>query len=414
LCALVIDQFEELFTAHPERWRDQTGLFDELRTALEQIPRVRMILAIREDFLAQLDPFTALLPGGLRTRFRLERLDRDSALAAVLGPLEGTERSYAPGVADTLVTDLLKFRVDGSPDPVEGQFVEPVQLQVTCRTLWSDLPADVREITSDHLRRHADVDEVLGRFYDDAVRAAARDGRTRERRIRDWVKRALITPGGTRAAAYAGPEETAGLSNRAVQVLDEQRLIRAEWRAGARWYELTHDRLIEPIRRTDERRRRRRRTRVLIASGAAIAVAGVAAGLLFAVSPAESPTSFEPSVSVVVSAVQVTPTRDGMRVAFRVQSRGLGGSALRALVVAERSAGGHIVGTRARVIRAPDSVEVVAFSLPTRRAYVARVGIARASDSALLATASSLPVRAPLPIPTPQPTEVPTATATPG
>jgi hypothetical protein len=30
-------------------------------------------------------------------------------------------------------------------------------------------------------------------------------------------------------------------------VLESMHLIRAEWRAGARWYELTHDRFITPI-----------------------------------------------------------------------------------------------------------------------------------------------------------------------
>jgi hypothetical protein len=42
-------------------------------------------------------------------------------------------------------------------------------------------------------------------------------------------------------------QETAGLPNAAVGVLERQRLIRADVRAGARWCELVHDRLVEPI-----------------------------------------------------------------------------------------------------------------------------------------------------------------------
>jgi len=84
---------------------------------------------------------------------------------------------------------------------------------------------------------------------------------------------------------YRGRDETAGLPNAAVEAFEDKRLIRAEQRAGALWYELTHDRLITPIRASDQRvaaHLRRRRNRVLIALlAAALAMAaafGVALG----------------------------------------------------------------------------------------------------------------------------------------
>jgi WD40 repeat protein len=197
--------------------------------------------------------------------------------------LIGTSRSFAPACAEALVNDLLRFKVDtgrGQSERVEGQYVEPVQLQVVCRSLWADLPPNVTEITRDDLRAHADVDLVLTRFYHEAVAAAAGRSRRAEQRIRDWVGRALITPGGTRGAAYAGPTETAGLPNSLVAVLEEKRLIRAEWRANARWFELTHDRLIEPIRASNERYWASRRRRGLAVVLALAAIAGaIAAGL---------------------------------------------------------------------------------------------------------------------------------------
>ena len=149
------------------------------------------MLAIREDFLAELDPFASLLPGALRTRFRLERLDRPSALAAIERPLEGSGRAFAPRAAASLVDDLLRVRLDGraTAQPVLGEHVEPVQLQVACRSLWTELPAGVTEITHEHLVAYADVDEILIRFYDDAVATAAGRSRRREGRIRNWVAR---------------------------------------------------------------------------------------------------------------------------------------------------------------------------------------------------------------------------------
>jgi formylglycine-generating enzyme required for sulfatase activity len=57
----------------------------------------------------------------------------------------------------------------------------------------------------------------------------------------------LITPEGRRGLALQGQTETAGLPNAAVTALENHHLIRSEVRAGSRWYELSHDRLVEPI-----------------------------------------------------------------------------------------------------------------------------------------------------------------------
>ena len=57
----------------------------------------------------------------------------------------------------------------------------------------------------------------------------------------------LITAMGTRGMVYRAQESTGGVPNAAIDMLESMHLIRAEWRAGARWYELTHDRFIEPI-----------------------------------------------------------------------------------------------------------------------------------------------------------------------
>jgi ABC-type branched-subunit amino acid transport system substrate-binding protein len=274
LRALVIDQFEELFTAYPERWQERTGLFEDLRQASDSDPGLRIVLAIREDFLAQLDPFTPLLPGGLRTRFRLERLNRTSALAAVKGPIAVTGRVFAAGAADALVTDLLQFRVEtdsGTSTDVEGEFVEPVQLQVTCRNLWNELPPDVKEITTEHLRIFGNVDQVLAEFYDHSVRAAVAASKLPERRLRRLIEDEFITSVGTRGTAYRTGDTTGKIPNAAIDELESKHLVRAEIRAYARWYELTHDRLIKPIRASNDRYfaglARTRRRRVLWAVG---------------------------------------------------------------------------------------------------------------------------------------------------
>ena len=66
---------------------------------------------MREDYIAELDPYTHLLPDRLGTRYRLDRLRRDAALVAVKSPLQFTHVSFAPGVAERLVDSLLQTPV---------------------------------------------------------------------------------------------------------------------------------------------------------------------------------------------------------------------------------------------------------------------------------------------------------------
>lgn len=285
--AVVIDQFEEIFTAHPEHWDQRTAFFVQLREALDADDRLRLVLALREEHVAQLDPYAELLPTRLRTRFRLERLDDSSAREAVAKPLRDTRRSFAPDAAGELVRNLRRVRVqiaDGQTLEVEGEYVEPVQLQVVCQELWDNLPEDVTVITVDHLEELADLDAVLGRFYEDALRAATDRARVSQPKLRRWVREQLITPGRTRSTVYRGATETAGVPNEAVDALEEKRLVRAEERAGAKWYELTHDRLIEPVRVSNERFFAARRRKLLKTAAGLVPVVLVAAPVAVAVS----------------------------------------------------------------------------------------------------------------------------------
>jgi WD40 repeat protein len=63
------------------------------------------------------------------------------------------------------------------------------------------------------------------------------------------MERQLITEGGFRGQVMMGEEKSGGLENRVVRELENAHLIRGEKRRGVTWYELAHDRLINPVRR---------------------------------------------------------------------------------------------------------------------------------------------------------------------
>jgi WD40 repeat protein len=249
---LIFDQFEELFTAHRDRWQEAPGLFVQVREALDALPRLGVVFAMREDHVAAIDPWIPLFPRRLRARFRMERLGPSGALAAVTKPALNAGCAFDPGVAERLVDDLRRIKVQRDASAGEettlGPFVEPVQLQVVCHRLWENLPEQADQaIQWEEVEEHGNIDQALTDFYESALRAAVQETDVSERALRRWFSRHLITPMGTRGLAMQGPEETAGLPNATMDVLQRQHLVRADVRAGARWYELVHDRLVDPI-----------------------------------------------------------------------------------------------------------------------------------------------------------------------
>ena len=260
---MVFDQFEELFTSYPGRWADREDFFRQIGEALDGNPKkgivgnplLRVIFCMREDYIAELDPYLPLLPEKLRTRFRLEHLREKKALTAITKPLEKTNRSFAPGVAEQLVKNLLRIpnqSVTGTQ--TLGLYVEPVQLQVVCQSLWDALTPEESVITAKHLQKYGDVSQALSNFYERSIRSVAKDTGVKEETLRRWFGDTLITSEGTRAPVNRGKDTTGGMPNVAVDKLEAMRLIKGEWKGtNVRWYELAHDRFIEPIRRSNDK-----------------------------------------------------------------------------------------------------------------------------------------------------------------
>jgi hypothetical protein len=207
---------------------------------------------------------TEAFPPSLRSSMRLSRLGKDDAVEAIEGPLRGSGFSYAEGVTSNLAEDLTRVRMETAPGEVvevPGDSVEPVQLQVVCTELWRALPPGATVITAEHLRSLGDATAALAHYYNSAVRGTARRAKVDPVFVRRWISSELITPAKTRGTAYRGARLTAGLPNPAVDALENYHLIRAETRAGARWYELTHDRFLPAIEQANVRALRQSRLR---------------------------------------------------------------------------------------------------------------------------------------------------------
>ncbi len=265
---LILDQFEEILTTHRDRWQDARGFFEQLADALDKNPKLGIALAMREDHVAGLDPYAPLLPRRLKARFRMEQLKVDGALEAVKKPAQNAGHPFAEGVAEKLVDDLRRVRVvkgtgeQEQDQSVLGPYIEPVQLQVVCRRLWENLPDRQigNRITAEDVEQFGNVDRALTDFYEGTLHqvleqakplSEAQGWKVRESQLRRWFGKQLITPMQTRGLVMRGSNDTGDLPNPIVDLLETHHLIRADVRAGARWYEISHDRLVEPILRSN-------------------------------------------------------------------------------------------------------------------------------------------------------------------
>lgn len=245
---LLLDQFEEILTADPTAVEQKRAFFEQLGEVLEN--RLYWALLItREDYLGAFAPYRERLPTGMSNTFRLDLLSLDAARLAAVEPALSAGRTFP--AADQLIRDLSTVMVqqpDGKFRAEAGLYVEPVQLQVVCRRLWAAMPPDDRVIDEQDLANFADVSRALGAYYAEAVQQVAGKDLAKERAIREWVGNQLIV-GGIRSQVRREPGKSGGLDNRLIDTLRESYLVRAEQRAGASWFELSHDRMVEPVQR---------------------------------------------------------------------------------------------------------------------------------------------------------------------
>ncbi len=246
---LIFDQFEEILTVNPTDNRAKVEFFTQVGIALRHRD-YWALFSMREEFPARLDPYVRYVPTRFSNRFRLELLNVESAFAAVQEPVERSGVVFTPIATIKLVDDLRRVREqqpNGMIEELPGMYVEPVQLQVVCHRLWDHLPDDIAEIREADIRAAGDVDTALAGYYAERVHEIAEQTGVSERTIREWFLHHLITDLGIRGQLVKEPDETQGLANTAIEQLVDAHLVRAEQRRGVTWYELAHDRLIEPV-----------------------------------------------------------------------------------------------------------------------------------------------------------------------
>ena len=287
---LILDQFEELFTLHaPGPRHDFIVQLAELvrgRGATGRLPapapssapgldagpsKLKIVLSLREDYLADLEELARDIPGILQHRFRIGALIAENARDAIVKPaalehaaFETPPFAYQEDALQRILTFLARHR--HGDETVKGDDVEPAQLQLVCqyvedlvriRPARRDAGTQV-EVSEADLGGENQLQRVLEDFYD---RTLASIDSPRERlRIRRLCERHLISGAGRRLTeAEEEIEKKHWVSKETLRQLVDTRLLRPEPRLGGVFYELSHDTLVEPILRSRRKRIARKR-----------------------------------------------------------------------------------------------------------------------------------------------------------
>jgi hypothetical protein len=251
---LIFDQFEEIFTLAQA---DDAGrlrakrFIEDLADLVENRPPValearldqdeaaaedydfaradyRILIALREDYLAHLESLKGVMPSITQNRMRLARMTGEQALSAVMQP---GGRLVSQEVAESIV----RFVAGGAE--LANAEVEPSLLSLVCRELNNVRLAQGREeISADLLAGSRET--ILSEFYERAL-ADQPPG------VRRVIEDELLTESGYRESLaeerVSKALTAAGASPDALAKLVDRRLLRIEERLDVRRVELTHD-----------------------------------------------------------------------------------------------------------------------------------------------------------------------------
>jgi|HubBroStandDraft_6_1064221.scaffolds.fasta_scaffold05695_6 TPR repeat protein len=275
---VIFDQFEEMFTlglaressrAAAQRFLVELAELienrppDGVEKAIESDPAAiekyhfdrqdyRIVIALREDFLAQLDSVRERAPLIGRNRFRLRRMTGRQGFDAVTRPVPGL-------IAPELAREILRFV--GRPDPEDafgpadgeggdGLEVEPALLSLVCRELNERrLAFGLDRVTPDLLAGNRE--SIIQSFYDTALA-------DQKPAVREFIEDELLSESGFRESVSLDRARralaAAEVPTDALDTLVSRRLLRIEERLDVARVEIIHDVVVPIIRASRDSR----------------------------------------------------------------------------------------------------------------------------------------------------------------
>ncbi len=259
---LVIDQFEEILTSDSLDWDMKKVFFQQLGAAMREQSHIWFLLVMREDFVASIDPFLRWLPHRLSARYRIGLLKRTSASEVISGlanwiPDRSDAAEYRQVTARAMEEVLDRLTPKDPHEERESPYIEPMHLQILCARLWEKtLPG--KPIRVENVQQAGSLDDALTDYVDHAIRGEgehckpSQAERKRERQLRDYLEANLVHESGIRRQVHRLDAEGL-LGKDVVDLLRSRYLLRIDQRQDTQWLELSHDRLVRALKRSNKR-----------------------------------------------------------------------------------------------------------------------------------------------------------------
>lgn len=261
---LIIDAFEELFTLHPPQ---QAAAFTRQLADLVsgKNPGVKILIAIDDLFLGQLEETFGRDRGLLEDRLYLHGLDREQTIEAITAP---TAVQVSHAVCFTFSEEATDTMADFLCNPRETSGFElaletqPFQLQLLCRTFekaeglkWVHAPhgvaaKDVKDEKKKRCEKRAqDVAPLLtltaNTYYERHLKQV--HSWRRRRNARRLMETGLIRNGQRVCLEKKEIGMRFRVDGEVLDQLEQGALLQKESREDGLYYELSHGLLIEPV-----------------------------------------------------------------------------------------------------------------------------------------------------------------------
>lgn len=239
---LILDEFEELFIRCTEEQR--ADFVNLLRSLLQEAPdTTRLIVSLREDYLAELFDLEHYWDGFLHNRMRMKVLDARAARSSIVGPAELFGLEVEEQLCERLIESLYH----------EG--VHPAELQIVLDRLYREAMATAAcesqtpQLSLAGFQKLGGVGAILAAYLDDSLSALP----VTERERAKVLLKHLVTDKGTREAvthkelvSHLSFPESAVES--LLRYLIDARLIRLVVQTDTLGYELSHTTLVKRVR----------------------------------------------------------------------------------------------------------------------------------------------------------------------
>lgn len=270
---LILDQFEETFTLGKTRVADVAELITELSDLAEnRVPVVvqedyqrrtemisskygeqhyRIIISLREDYLAQLESVKKQMPSIKNNRYRVVQMTVLQAMDAAIKPGKGL---IDPEIAAQIirkipgVTDRDFDTTAENQDEVKRLLVEPFLLSLICFQINEKRIEQKLDKFTQPLVAQFEISDVINSYYNDTVKQF-------NPLVSEGIENELLTESGYRKLETI---ETLSskyqIDEKLIQLLVDKRIVRKEERDGVEYCELIHDVLAPVIKAKRDKR----------------------------------------------------------------------------------------------------------------------------------------------------------------